>query len=447
MTGGKPPPGFMPVPGGLKGGYRKPKPGGGWDYWYPSGSGMLNSGDKLPEELDRFFLRTPTARDLPVSALRATRARPTGIANAAVYMRRAYNGTMDKRAPINVRDNGDGTYDVLDGNSTFAVAVENGWQKIRVEVEPADAQKGGPFADLLAWVGDRIEKAATGRPPGAGWLPTPGSRKGTWRRRKGEGWEYHPGTSKAPDPATTHKVEEQARAAAYEYLEAHRGQGNLADKTARQHVMLYHELAAKHSASLPDFHAQLNLAAPAGADIKTRIKAFTSTMVKLASRHRERGGWTNFADAGRLLDMTGAQVVLDSLEDVRTFVQKARDVFSVSFIDDYIANPLGGSYRSIHIYTKDSNGLRKEIQVRTRNQHLYAEWAHQLYKPRTEEQSAALANPTIRAAADAYSRLLSDTLARRDRGEAAPLPEPPDGLLEVFPHWIPEDPNAPIVED
>ena len=41
-------------------------------------------------------------------------------------MRRALAGAGGKRQGLSVRDDGDGTYTLLDGNSTYAVAMENG---------------------------------------------------------------------------------------------------------------------------------------------------------------------------------------------------------------------------------------------------------------------------------------------------------------------------------
>jgi DNA topoisomerase IB len=44
---GKPPRGFTAIPGGSKGGYRKPKPGGGWLYWYADGSTTPKMQDRI----------------------------------------------------------------------------------------------------------------------------------------------------------------------------------------------------------------------------------------------------------------------------------------------------------------------------------------------------------------------------------------------------------------
>jgi hypothetical protein len=97
--------------------------------------GGASSMSKLPEDPWRYFNKTPEAVMLPMSALTPVRARPKGIANANKYMQMAYDGEMEKRKPISVKANGDGTYTVLDGNSTYANAKASGWSEIPATVE------------------------------------------------------------------------------------------------------------------------------------------------------------------------------------------------------------------------------------------------------------------------------------------------------------------------
>jgi hypothetical protein len=42
----------------------------------------------------------------------------------------AYWGAKSLRDPISLRDNQDGTYSILDGNSTYANAKLSGWRNI-----------------------------------------------------------------------------------------------------------------------------------------------------------------------------------------------------------------------------------------------------------------------------------------------------------------------------
>lgn len=115
--------------GALWSGRRKPTPAevdatlnSSWQDW---------TRHSLPDDLYRYFKRAPGAIEVPLGEnLIAIRAREKGIANANRFMWLAYWGEMDRRKPISLRDNGDGTYTILDGNSTFANAYLSGWRSI-----------------------------------------------------------------------------------------------------------------------------------------------------------------------------------------------------------------------------------------------------------------------------------------------------------------------------
>lgn len=84
----------------------------------------------LPDDLFKYFKRDRDGMKVPLSSLTPIRAREKGIANANKFMWLAYWGKMDRRKPISLKENGDGTYTVLDGNSTFANAQKSGWKYI-----------------------------------------------------------------------------------------------------------------------------------------------------------------------------------------------------------------------------------------------------------------------------------------------------------------------------
>ena len=90
----------------------------------------------LPEAPERYFEPAKNEVLMPLSYLTPTRARPEGIAKARERMLTAYAGTTPRRAPISVRKIGFRKYIVLDGNSTYAVAHENGWTAIVAVVVP-----------------------------------------------------------------------------------------------------------------------------------------------------------------------------------------------------------------------------------------------------------------------------------------------------------------------
>ena len=91
----------------------------------------------LLDDLDRYFKRTPNSVEVPLSLLTPIRAREKGVANANRFMWLAYWGATQRRKPISLQPNpeGSGDYMILDGNSTYANARMSGWDSILAEIE------------------------------------------------------------------------------------------------------------------------------------------------------------------------------------------------------------------------------------------------------------------------------------------------------------------------
>ena len=89
----------------------------------------------LPQGVDSsaFLFETADSTRVPLSQIQPIRARPEGIANARPLMARAALGGS-RREPLSVRQEADGTYTLLDGNSTFAVLQEAGAEDVPVRV-------------------------------------------------------------------------------------------------------------------------------------------------------------------------------------------------------------------------------------------------------------------------------------------------------------------------
>ena len=90
---------------------------------------------KLPEDTWKYFNKVPNTILVDVSKLSPSKdindqinRKPIEKANR--FMELAYRGENDKRNPIDLKDNGDGTYTILDGNSTYANAVDSEWKKL-----------------------------------------------------------------------------------------------------------------------------------------------------------------------------------------------------------------------------------------------------------------------------------------------------------------------------
>ena len=84
----------------------------------------------LKAEKGRYFTRPKGTQDIPLDKITPSKAREGGIQHAYELMKKAFNRKARKRAPVSLADNGDGTYTILDGNSTFANVAASGWDTI-----------------------------------------------------------------------------------------------------------------------------------------------------------------------------------------------------------------------------------------------------------------------------------------------------------------------------
>lgn len=103
---------------------------------------MENGSDKgwiLPEGLESYFVTDSSAFDIDIDRLQPTRRRSEGVESAARLMAAARNGEHPKRAPITVRPDGENGFIILDGNSTYAVALASGWRQLRCKLASDDA--------------------------------------------------------------------------------------------------------------------------------------------------------------------------------------------------------------------------------------------------------------------------------------------------------------------
>lgn len=94
---------------------------------------MIERGEIAPNY--KYYLTLPEgAIEIPTQNIKPIRARPDGIAKGRELMAEAAKGGMSKRGPLSVRDDGDGTYTLLDGNSTYAIASEAGMPTLPARV-------------------------------------------------------------------------------------------------------------------------------------------------------------------------------------------------------------------------------------------------------------------------------------------------------------------------
>jgi len=184
-----------------------------------------------------------------------------------------------------------------------------------------------------------------------------------------------------------------------------------------KHVAIATSTARAHEKMLADRLGLLKSVAPADAVVQGRVKEIPSAVEKVA---RQPDKWDVPSD---LHDMTGTRVICHTLDDVAKTVDevKATPGFKVISEDDRIMKPAGG-YRSYHIIA-EHKGQKFEMQIRTGNQHTWAEWGHEVFKPKSDEHKKALEEHAEEI--EAYSLKLSSFFWSRDNPKA-PSIEPPE---------------------
>lgn len=388
----------------------------------PPGTKGYATPEKLPDEPSKYFDVTPDSIMVPVGKLQTIRARPEGIANAEVLMANAYNGFNTKRKPISLKANADGTYTVLDGNSTTAIAAKHGWKNIVGKVVEGVTEE--TLADLAHDLRRLLRSEDMGAPE---WKPGTPYEKGMslppgWRLAYGK-YPYQPGRPATEKPSEGEKVTD-----AVEGLRKWIDAGQLSG-TPEEHLKEAEEFLGKHAKGRAAFTEALKSIAPAGAEVSSRTKDVASAVGKISRKAEDAqkaGKKTQFKGVKDLGDGTGGRIICGSVSELQKTVEAIKKKFKVVEEDYAIESPKGGpngmGYRGVHLDVIDADGLRKEIQLRTLNQHRHAEWAHDAYKPMTEEQRKAReSNADV---IDAYGRNASAHFYGVDSGQKTPPPKP-----------------------
>jgi ppGpp synthetase/RelA/SpoT-type nucleotidyltranferase len=334
--------------------------------------------DSLPDDPFKYFKKTPDAKLIPVSALKTIRARPEGIANAAKHMANAFNGDGEKRKPISLKDNGDGTYTVMDGNSTTAMAKQHKWKNIVATVTKGDDAGDGHGHEPAAAAGHAA--------PAGGPADVPGLADAV-------------------------------------------ASGKLAPgKSVEDHVKIAEDFLGRHKANLEKSVSTLQGLMPDGAKVKGRVKEVKSALGKLVRKPK-------YKTADRLQDGTGMRVIAKDTKMLEQSIESLKKHYKVIESDDYVTTPLQGDkglgYRSFHAIIEDDDGLQKEIQLRTPNQNMHADWCHDVYKPVTPEQDAAMKQHADTIAQ--YARDMGNFFHKIDSGTKPPPPPPcPEPVQKHF---------------
>lgn len=100
--------------------------------------------EQLPTDPGAYFTLPKADAIVPLSQLLPSKgAQPEASANATKRMAAAAAGVIDRRDPIDVRANADGTYTVLDGNGSLGAALQVGLSAMPVRIKEAEAGREG----------------------------------------------------------------------------------------------------------------------------------------------------------------------------------------------------------------------------------------------------------------------------------------------------------------
>jgi len=191
-----------------------------------------------------------------------------------------------------------------------------------------------------------------------------------------------------------------------------------------EHVAIAQDEILHHKRTYARFLSEVRQVALPGSKVEGRLKSLESTIRKLHDK-------PHYASAADLQDLTGVRIVVDTTDEVQRTVERVKARWDVITEDDYLTSPKGGYYRAYHVVVRDKDGNGKEIQVLTHNQLKLANWAHDVYKPRTESQERALAHAG--SAIRAYVNDLSRYYAALDgNGDDVPKPECPGEVRRTF---------------
>jgi ppGpp synthetase/RelA/SpoT-type nucleotidyltranferase len=143
--------------------------------------------------------------------------------------------------------------------------------------------------------------------------------------------------------------------------------------------------------------------------VKGRVKNLKSAIEKVARKPK-------YGTPKNLQDITGFRVISGSIEQVKENVKKFKGKYEIVEEDNYIDTPKGGYYRSYHLIGKEK-GRQFEIQIRTENQDVLGNWAHNIYKPLTEKQKDTVKNNS--SVLEGYAIKMAEYFFKKDTGVKA----------------------------
>ncbi len=204
------------------------------------------------------------------------------------------------------------------------------------------------------------------------------------------------------------------------------------DVSLEKHREIAEKELEKHNASLEKFRS--NLQKVTGVEFMGRTKELDSALGKVVRKPK-------YGTVDKLQDLTGVRTVTSSVKQSKEVAARLAKEYNVPAknIEEKLTpeQVREGGYRAIHMIVRDHDGLEKEVQIQTERQRAFQKWSHDVYKPQTAEQEAAVGTESKpgphRKEALAYGDAVSLHFYQRDLGEESQMPpEPHPVIAKVF---------------
>jgi ppGpp synthetase/RelA/SpoT-type nucleotidyltranferase len=328
---------------------------------------------KLPYKLTKYFKRPKGSVRVTMDKLNPTSMVQAEVERAYEKMKGAFLGEIETRKPISLRKKrsktGKITYDIIDGNSTYANAYLSGWTHLIGEV--VEEVKEGKIPSLL-------EYARSIRKEGESWASARDRAKKTYDAEKfkdggdvevfvvNEGVKFdkekYPSIFGDSDADKLPNVDDPnpTKAGDKKSIE----QVKLSDVFER--LLNVKEGLDVRMEKVVD---SMKKKSPQGSIIYARTKTPYSIVNKLVNKR-----------LGTLTDMIGTTIEVEDqrgLESLRDRVERG-EFGQVLDFDNYYESPKAG-YRAYH-FIVDTEGVPTEIQLKTRRQKNLNKLSHKPYK-------------------------------------------------------------------
>ncbi len=204
----------------------------------------------------------------------------------------------------------------------------------------------------------------------------------------------------------------------------HKEHPDMSAKTVQKNLDIYKELTPKLEKTKKDLEARLKKELPGEPVISGRVKKPFSGVAKVARKPK-------YADVSKLQDNVGMRAMYNDVTSVKEAMKIVREKYDIVEEDDYIDRPKFDGYRSYHAIIIDKEtGVESELQIRTTRQESFANWAHKLYKPETDDLRNFVETHTDMVLK--YQVDVGDYLSELDEGRKPKKPDCPEPIMKVL---------------